>query len=343
MGQHDDRAAPTPKTEIFAEARRRRLEPGDDRFDRFRNEGLIGDLVPIAGTTQRGFTPDQAERFFELLTLCKELRSKRPRASALAFWLCWRGSTDVPPHLVCEHVARCLRSYLRILRRQYERRRVPIRSAKDSERWRKAGMPWAKPFIRDMLSSFIDNGVMLDILATIIGMFLRTLFSQASFEAVATSLSGLAFLFGIKRVEPTTLRKIWDVLAEGMQLFNTYERQNPLLGAVREVREKDPAAIIGLVHDARRVIATMAQVFPMYDVAGAPAIPEPANDSAISLYQKFPPAMVSVLALTRKGSYCIEMLANLRSGNAEPVLQEFHQLRVIRDSALEHIRSSKHD
>ena len=88
---------------------------GDDRFDRFRNQELMDDLLPIEGTTQRGFTSAQAQRFFDLLALCRQLRSKRPRASDLAFWLCWNGATDVPPYLVCEHVERCVRAYIKAL------------------------------------------------------------------------------------------------------------------------------------------------------------------------------------------------------------------------------------
>ncbi len=76
----------------------------------------------------------------------------------------------------------------------------------------------------------------------------------------------------------------------------------------------------------------------MYDLRGAPAIPESASDISASLYHKFPPAMVSVLTLTSKHPHCLEIRANLRAGNVEPVLQEFHQVRVIRDAALDYIR-----
>ncbi len=50
-----------PRAEVFAEAARRGLEPGDDRYDRFRAAGLITDLAWIKGTNQRGFTIDPGE------------------------------------------------------------------------------------------------------------------------------------------------------------------------------------------------------------------------------------------------------------------------------------------
>jgi hypothetical protein len=331
----------TPKAEVFAEARRRGLEPSDDRFDRFRTARLIGDLATIEGTTQHGFTPTQAQRFFDLLTLCKKLDSKRPRASALAFWLCWDGATDVPPELICEHIERTVQSFLRYLRRQYDRRRVPYRSAGDPERWRKAGMPWVKPFIKELLTSFIGNGLMLDILSTVVGLFLRALFSNAAFEAAAPILKRLAFLFGIKQVKPEAMRGFWNVAQEGTQLFTTDERTNALITAVREVNAQAPGEIIGLVHDTRRTIAAMSAAFPTYDVTTAPAVPDPRSDVSVTLNRLFPPGMTAVTALTRKEPHAIEMRENLRSGNVEPVVEEFRQVRVIRDTIFAHIRKEQ--
>ena len=54
--------------------------------------------------------------------------------------------------------------------------------------------------------------------------------------------------------------------------------------------------------------------------------------------RKFPPAIAAVLTLTRKAPHAIEMRENLRIGNIEPVIQEFSQVRVMRDSVLAHIR-----
>ena len=340
METWDNVSALRPRSEVFAEAVRRGLEPGDDRFDRFRNQELMDDLLPIEGTTQRGFTSAQAQRFFDLLALSRQLRSKRPRASALAFWLCWNGATDVPPHLVCEHVERCVGSYLKALKRQYERRRVPIRMADDPERWRKAGMSWAKPLVDGVLRSFAGNGLMLDFLAILVGLLLRAVFSRASFEAVSGLLSRLAFLLGAKSFNIEAARTIWNIIAEGFALFTPNEETNPLLAAVRKVSAEEPEAIIGLVHDTRLVIELMGQVFPMYDLRGAPAIPESADDISTSRYHKFAPAMVSVLTLTSTHPHCVEMRKNLRAGNVELVLQEFHQVRVVRDAALDRIRGN---
>ncbi len=57
--------------------------------------------------------------------------------------------------------------------------------ADDPERWRKAGMAWAKPLVDGVLQSFVDNGLMLDFLAILVGLLLRAVFSRTSFEAVS--------------------------------------------------------------------------------------------------------------------------------------------------------------
>jgi hypothetical protein len=328
-----------PKSRVFARAAELQLAPSDERLEGFYKAQLLSELQRIAGTTQRGFTPEQANRFLLLLWLCKVL--PKPRPPALAFWLCWYGFNDVPPELVCEHVERIVLSYIRLLRRQYGRRRVPKRSADDPERWRKAGMPWAKPFIKELLTSFIGNGLMLDVLSTVVGLALRALFSEVAFEAVAGILKRLAFLFGIKEIKPEAMRTLWNMAQEAAPLFTTDERKNALLAAVREVNAKDPSQIIDLVHFTRSVIWAMAQAFPIFDIATAPAVPDPASDVSVSLNRYFAPGITAVLALTRREPHAIEMRENLRAGNVAPVLEEFHQIKVIRDSVLAHIRKEK--
>ncbi|MGA7201583.1 MAG: hypothetical protein WBX26_07125, partial [Candidatus Cybelea sp.] len=98
-----DPPIPIPKAKVFAKATELNLSPSEDRLDRFRKAQLLDDLVPIPGTTQRGFFPAQANRFLFLLWLGKAL-GQRLRPSAMAFWLCWYGADDVPPELVCEHI-----------------------------------------------------------------------------------------------------------------------------------------------------------------------------------------------------------------------------------------------
>ena len=330
-----------PRGEVFAEAERRGLDPRDDRYDRFRAAGLITELAWIKGTNQRGFTIYQANRFLDLLTLCNKLGTKRPRAAAFAFWLCWYGATDIPPELVCAHIERCVCTYLRFLGRQYDRRRVPMRSHGDDERWRKAGMPWAKPFIKELLQSFIDNGIMLDLLSTVIGLVLRALFSRTSFEAIAPVLKRLAFLVGIKEIKMDIVRKGWDVIQEGLQLVNTDESRNPLLVAVRELKAHEPAEIIGLVHDMHRTLNVMGYVFPVYEIPNAPEVADPKSDTSKTLARFFAPAMTAVLVLTRDEPHAIEMRENMRRGNFDPVVQEFYQLRVIRDSIFERVREEQ--
>jgi len=263
-----------------------------------------------------------------------------PRISALAFWLCWYGYTDVPPELVCEHVERTIRHVLWFLRYGYSRRRVPKREAQDPDRWRKAGMPWTKPFIREVLTSFVNNGIMLDILSTIVGLALRLLFSQVAFAVVAPILKRLALLLKMNP-DPIAMRTLWDGAAEGVQLFEPDERKNPLLRAVREVNASDPSEIIGLVQDARRHAAVMEHIFPIYNLAQAPGVPDPGSSVSVWLNRHFAPGITAVLALTRKCEHSIEMRKNLRTGNVEPVLQEFYQVKVARDTAFARIRGEQ--
>jgi hypothetical protein len=337
----ESESALIPRADVFAEATLRNLEPSEDRFDRFRAAGLITDLANIDGSNQRGFTPIQKQRFLDLLELCKALGSKRPRASALAFWLCWNGAADVPPELVCEHIERSVKTHLRFMARQYDRRRVPARLTNDPERWRKAGMPWARSFIKEFLAKYLGNGLVLDILSVLVGLLLRAVFSDSSFESVAGLLKRLAFLFGNKDVKLDSLRRVWNMLRDATQLVNTDERKNVLLMAVREVNAQDAAQIIDIVHDTQRTIAVMARVYPMYNVEGAPAVPDPSNDTAISMLRIFPGAITAVSVLTREEPHAIEMRENLRSGNVAPVLAELEQVRVARDSILARFSKEK--
>jgi hypothetical protein len=326
-----------PRSVVFDEARGRDLAPSDDRFDRFRAGGLIGDLGPIHGTTQRGFTPAQAQRFFDLLSLCKQLGSKRPRASALAFWLCWYGATNVPAKLVCEHIERSVLSYIRFIGRQYDRRRVPYRKKGDPERWRKAGIPWAKPFIKEFLRQYVHSGLLLDIMATVVGLALRILFSDSSFEAAAAILKRLAFLFGAKEANVAAMRTLWEIAREGIQLFTTNEQSNPLLNAVREIKAEDPSQIVQQVHDARLAIAVMGTVFPTFNVAMEPAVPESNSEAQVTAMRNFPPGMCAVMALTRRTPHAIEVRERLRAGDTEAAVEEFRQIQVIRDTIITHI------
>ncbi len=51
--------------------------------------------------------------------------------------------------------------------------------------------------------------------------------------------------------------------------------------------------------------------------------------------------MTAVLVLTRNEPHSIEMRKKMRQGDFEPVVQEFYQIRIIRDSILTHIRQEQ--
>ena len=182
---------------------------------------------------------------------------------------------------------------------------------------------------------------MLDVLSTIVGLVLRALFSNASFEVVAPILKRLLLLFGVKEVKVEAIGSAWAVIREGLQLFNVDKRCNPLLGAVREVKANEPTEIVALVHDTRRTIAALGCIFPIYQIPTAPEVPDPKSDVSKTLARFFAPGITAVFVLTRNEPHAIAMRENMRRGNFEPVLQEFYQVKVIRDSIAAHIQTEK--
>ncbi|MEO8909522.1 MAG: hypothetical protein ABI408_04770 [Gemmatimonadaceae bacterium] len=323
-----------PRHEVFEEAGRRGLAPTDDRFDRFRKAKLLNDLAYLPDSKQRGFTPVQQQHFFNLLSVSQQITSKRPRPSALAFWLCWHGATDVPADLVAEHIERSVLTFLRTLKRQYERRRVPSRSNEGSERWRQAGLPWAKAVIKEFLTPYVKNAFLLDVVATGTGFALRSWFSNPTFESTLALLKRFVWLFGAKDINVDLARQLWDMLQDGLRLFTTGERSNPLLCAVREVNASNPQQIIELVHDARRAFEVMGTVFPIYRRACEPPTPVDPQYPAVAKYYLFPPGMAAVTALVRDVPHAVEMRRQLKEGNTAPMLEEFKAIGVIRDSVM---------
>jgi|GEM_PF-5668157 hypothetical protein len=326
--QHHDTAALIPKTTVFAKATELDLSLSDDKLDRFRKAGLLDDLVPIGGTTQRGFRLAQANRCVALLAICKVL-GQRPKFSALAFWLCWYGFEDVPPDLICEHIDRTLLSYLTMLRRELDRKRVPINGVRDPKRWDKVGKPWGRFILKNYLRRAVDNPIAREVFSWTVGLVLRALISQTSFEAVATILQRVAYLVGIDKSKTDALREIWGALSDGVKLFTLDEAQNPLIRVVRQINATDPKMIIPLVHDARLTVGVMGAVFPVFNIAGAPLADDPKDAGRVYVAKHFAPGIVAVLALTRDLPHAISMRRNFREGNFQPALDEFYQVKVI--------------
>jgi hypothetical protein len=319
-----------PKSVVFAKAEELQLSPSDDRFDRFRKAGLLNDLAPIAGTTLHGFTKDQANRFIFLLAVCKVL-GKRPRLSALAFWLCWYGADDVPTDLVCEHVERTMLSYLALLRREFDRKRVPPKGMRNPRRWERAGQPWAKFILKNLLRRAVDNPIAREVLSWTVGLALRALISPTSFDAVASILQRLAYLIGIDKSKIEAQRELRAALSEGAQLFTLDANANPLVEAVRAVRAHDPNAIIPIVRDTRLTVGAMGAVFPIFRIANAPLVDDPNDKTQAYMAKHFAPGMTAVVALTRDMPHAVELHRAMREGNYRPALQEFHQIKAVTD------------
>ena len=319
-----------PKSVVFAKAIELELTPSDDRFDRFRKAGLLHDLAAIPGTTQHGFTKDQANRFIFLLAVSKVL-GRRPRLSALAFWLCWYGAENVPADLVCKHVERTMVSFLAYLRREFDRRRVPPKGMRNAQRWERAGQPWAKFILKSLLRRAVDNPIAREVLSWTVGLALRALISPTSFEAVGGILQRLLYLVGVDKSKTEAQRELWATLSEGAQLFTLDADANPLVGAVRVVRAEDPKAIIQIVQDTRRMVGAMGAVFPLFRIANAPLVEDRSNKTQVYMAKHFAPGMTAVTALTRHMPHAIELNRAMREGNYEPVFAEFHQVKVVTD------------
>ena len=326
-----------PKAEVFAKATELGLAPSDDRFDRFRKAALLDELIPIAGTNQRAFTLEQANRFAFLLGLSKALGSKRPRPSALAFWLCWYGFDDIPAELICEHIDRTMLSFLAMMRREFERKRVPISGVRDPKRWEKVGKPWGKFMLKYYLRRAIGNPIAQQAFSWTFSLALRAIASETSFDAVAPMLQRVAYVFGIDKAKVEGLREIWSAFSEGLQLFALDVSKNPLIGTIREINAKDPELIIPIVRDTRLVVYAMGAVFPIFQTAKAPLAEDPNDKTLAYIAKHFAPGMAAVVALTRDFPHAIEMCRKLREGNFQPLLEEFHQVKVVTDDMMRKI------
>ena len=325
-----------PKGEVFAKAEELKLAPSDDRFDRFRKARLLDDLSSIGGTTQHGFTIDQANRFITLLAIANAL-GKRPRPEALAFWLIWYGFPGVPAELACDHVERTVESFLRYLRREFDRKRVPPKGLRNSQRWERAGEPWAKFIIKTLLRRATGNPVAREMLSFLIGLALRALISPTSFESVAHVLQRVAFLVGAEKDRADALREVWAALGEGMQLFTLDIEANPLIGAIRQLRAEEPQLIVSLIQDARNTIGVMGAVFPIFHTAAPPLSDDPADKAKTYIAKHFAPGITATIALTRDFPRSIEMRQKMREGDFAAPLSEFRQLKGVTDGVLTHI------
>lgn len=319
-----------PKSEVFARGEELKLAPSDDRFDRFRKAKLLDDLALLEGTTQRGFTVEQANRFITLLAVSNAL-GKRTRPDALAFWLVWYGFKNVPATLVCDHIERTITSFLRYMRREFDRKRVPPKGLRNPQRWERAGEPWAKFIVKNLLQRAAGNPVAREMLSFLIGLALRALISPTSFESVAHLLQRLAVLAGGQKSKVDALREAWAALSEAMQLFTLDIEQNPLVGAIRKVRAEEPELVVSLVLDTRNSVGVMGAVFPIFRTASPPLAEDPNDKTKVYLAKHFGPGMAAVVALTRDMPHAIEMRKNMREGNYDAALAEFHQVKVVTD------------
>lgn len=325
-----------PKCEVFAKAEELQLAPSDDRFDRFRKARLLSDLALIEGTTQRGFTVEQANRFITLLAVSKAL-GKRTRPEPLAFWLLWYGFRNVPAQLAWDHIEGSTISLLRLLRREFDRKRVPPKGLRNPERWERAGEPWAKVIVKYLFQRAAGNPIAHQLLSFFSSLALRALISPTSFESVAHILQRLAFLMGIDKSKIEALRELWDMLAGGMQIFTLDIEQNPMVSAIRKAKAEEPEIVSEIVQDTRNSIGVMGAVFPIFRMARPPLTENPNDKTKAVIAKNFGPVMAAVIVLTRDFPHAIEMRRKMREGDYDSALAEFHNIKVVTDDIMTRI------
>lgn len=117
---------PTPRTvpkgQVLERIRRELdISLSDDRLDRLRKATLIGPTVAIAGTTERGYTIDMANRIMLIASIIKYFGKQRLREAEIAFWLAYCG-IRVPAPLVLKHLEASAKCFVSSSRRLLDSR-----------------------------------------------------------------------------------------------------------------------------------------------------------------------------------------------------------------------------
>jgi hypothetical protein len=336
----NEKAQLVPKVTVFEEARSYGFFPSEDQFDRFRDAHLLDDLLPIRGTNQRGFTPEQRIRFLNLLWICQGLKTERPRIGEVAFWLCWMGYRDVPAQTICEFIDESLQSTLGKLRRTFTRTGVPVgRQPSDPRAWDSVGKPWVRFTLKHPLRWLSGSEVARQVVQSMFALIIRAVLTQASFETVGRLFRKVVFVITGREPDPQALRDAWDGIVDAARVIDIDQTRNPLLKAIREVNATNPVAIVDYVQDGRRFVEQLCKFFPWFTDARAMASGENADLKPLEWANRaLRISSAAIVATLRDNEHTSRVREQLRSGNTAESDADLAALKMTINSIVDRIK-----
>jgi hypothetical protein len=341
MGEVENTVAELiPKSDVFAEARGYGFSPSEDQFDRFRNAGLLDDLLPVRGTNQRGFTPEQRIRFLNLLWICRGLKTERPRMNEVAFWMCWIGYRDISAQTICEFIDESLQSTLGKLRRTFTRTGLPVdRKIGDPREWDTVGKPWVRFTLKHPLRWLNTNEIARQVIQAMYALIIRAVLTQANFETVGRLLRKAVFVITGRKRDPQALRDVWNSIVDAARLLDIDQTRNPLLKAIREVNATNPEAIIDCVQDGRRFIDQLCKFFPWFTDARAMATDPDSDMKSLEWANRtLRISSAAIVALLRDNEYTTRVREQLRLGDTAESDAQLRSLKVAITSVVDRIK-----
>jgi hypothetical protein len=134
------------------------------------------------------------------------------------------------------------------------------------------------------------------------------------------------------QMDEGAVRVIWDVIFEGMQLFDEDVDKNPLIQAVRVVKRENPNEIVLMTQDARRFLHAASSVIPWF--WDASLLTQLTTKGAHTVDRILPIGMTAVLALERNNPFTINLRNRIRAGDTSPAVDDLRRLREIGQMAL---------
>lgn len=185
--------------------------------------------------------------------------TKKPRAPEIAFWLAYYGF-DVPGELVLIHLEDAVRRTITLFRRFLDRL-GPGRLTDHPSIDKLAGLV-AKALVKRLASSESKFPGVQTMATLGVALVLRALLKRATFEAVAGPLRlFVSWLSGNKNPDSISLRSLWDILSEAMQLFRL-DDSNVMLLAVRNVNATEPDIVVEFARTTRGFLEVAGQMMP---------------------------------------------------------------------------------
>jgi hypothetical protein len=194
-----------------------------------------------------------------ILGIFERIGTKKPRASEIAFWLAYYGF-DVPSELVIIHLEDAVRRTISVFRRFLDR--LGPGGLTDRPSVDKLAGLVAKALVKRMMPSASKFPGVQTTVTLAVALVLRALLKRATFEAVAGRLRiFVSWLSGNKNPDNGSLRTLWDILSEAMQLFRL-DDSNAMLSAVRDVNATEPDIAVEFARTTRGFLEAAGHVMP---------------------------------------------------------------------------------